>query len=132
DLDFDGTSYYADWPTSTSPGTFPGSFVESTPTTGGGRQYSQFFFQTDIGLSEYIGTGGADCTTECSVPPPGPGHFYPYWSTVGTASCSLLFGNVSGHGVNTFGKDAEYGSDLYSTLGYPEFEGSPQPLSRLC
>ncbi|MGA8014474.1 MAG: hypothetical protein WCB85_00970, partial [Candidatus Dormiibacterota bacterium] len=137
DLDFDGTSYYADWPTSTSPGTFPGSFVESTPTTGGGRQYSQFLFQTDIGLSEYIDPGGAGCTNDCKVPPPGPGNFYPYWSTTSTrghgpgadtggpgpgpggppGSCSLLFGNVSGHGVNTFGKDAEYGSDLYSTLG---------------
>jgi hypothetical protein len=35
-----------------------------------------------------------------------------------------LFGNVStGIGVNDFRKDAEYGHDLYSVIGYPEFEG---------
>ena len=29
----------------------------------------------------------------------------------------------SGPGVKDFGKDAQYGKDLFPTLGYPEFEG---------
>ncbi len=67
--------------------------------------------------------------TGCTVPPSGPGDFYPYWTRVtstgsGHASCTLEFGNVSrGTGVNDFGGDAQYGSDLQPTLGYPEFEG---------
>jgi hypothetical protein len=135
DLDFDGTPYWADWPTATSPNRYPASFVESLPTTEG-AQYSQFFFQTDVALSESTCTG----TEGCTVPPSGPGNFYPYWSTAttpgpgdhGPGACSLLFGNVSGADVNDFGKDAQYGANLYSTLGYPEFEGKPRPISTLC
>jgi hypothetical protein len=136
DLDFDGTPYYADWPTSISPGTHPGSFVESLPSTGG-YGYSQYIIQTDIALSESTCTGSSGCT----VPPSGPGNFYPYWSTSSTgrhgsggpaAGCSLLFGNVSGPGFNTFGQDAQYGANLYATLGYPEFESTPQSVQRLC
>jgi hypothetical protein len=126
DLDFDGTPYYPEWPTGPNPTSkFPGSFVQSLPTTGG-AQYSKFFMQTDIALSE------STCTATgagCSVPPAGPGGFYPYWTRVtttsrGQASCTLEFGNVSrGAGVNDFGGDAEYGVDLQSSLGYPEYEG---------
>jgi hypothetical protein len=62
----------------------------------------------------------------CTVPPPGPGGFYPYWTKfqVGPAFCALEFGNVSGFGpLNTYGKDAQYGTNQFPTLGYPEFEG---------
>ena len=40
-------------------------------------------------------------------------------------SCALEFGNVSGRGpfLTDFGKDAQYGQNLFTTLGYPEFEG---------
>jgi hypothetical protein len=130
DLDFDGTPYRTEWPTGAKPTSlYPGSFVESLPTTGG-HQYSQFFIQTDVALSE------STCTAKtlggCSVPPAGKevdqaGHkaFYPYWSEQRSGkTCTWLFGNVStGSGVNDFGKDAEYGHDLYSVIGYPEFEG---------
>lgn len=123
DLDFDGTPYWPEWPTGSQPTeTLPGSFVEESPTTSG-RQYSQFFMQTDIALSE------STCEASgqgCSVPPPNaPGMFYPYWTRVtGSSSCSIEFGNVStGAGVNDFGGDAQYGSDMQPTLGYPEFEG---------
>ncbi len=52
DLDFDGTSYWPEWPTGPQPtAKFPGSFVQSLPTTGR-AQYSQFFLQTDTALSE--------------------------------------------------------------------------------
>jgi hypothetical protein len=121
DLDFDGTSYWPDWPLGPDPTqTYPGSFVQALPTTGGGQQYDSFFIQTDTALSESTCTAsGAGCT----VPPPGPGHFYPYWSRATTPTgCFLEFGNVSS-GVDDFGEDAQYGTDQQPTLGYPEFEG---------
>ncbi len=33
----------------------------------------------------------------------------------------LLFGNVSGSGLATFGKDAQYGMNVFNTDGYPQF-----------
>jgi hypothetical protein len=123
DLDFDGSPYWPEWPTGTAPTTtFPGSFVEQLPTTQG-DQYARYFIQTDLALSE------STCSTThpvCAVPPPNaPGKFYPFWSRVTSSTgCTLEFGNVtSGAGVNDFGRDAQYGTDLITTLGYPEFEG---------
>jgi uncharacterized membrane protein len=123
DLDFDGTPYWADWPTGTSPtATFPSSFVQQLPQTQS-RSYPQYFVQTDAALSE------STCTASpsgCALPPPnGPGKFYPYFSRVGSStSCVIEFGNVSsGAGVHTLGKDAQYGSNQAPTIGYPEFEG---------
>jgi hypothetical protein len=121
DLDFDGTEYYPEWPTGTSPtATLPSSFVQQLPTSGGGG-YSRFFIQTDVALSESTCSGTT--TTGCSVPPNGPGGFYPYWTRVSTPKgCSIEFGNVSSTG-NNYGQDAQYGTDQIATLGYPEFEG---------
>jgi hypothetical protein len=124
DIDFDGTSYWPDWPTGVSPtATTPGSFVQSAPTSNG-HSYSQSFFQTDVALSEAT---CAEALSGCTVPPPGPGHFYPYWSTINTGSgCSILFGNVAGgSGVNDYGGDAQYGTDLRQVIGYDEFESTP-------
>jgi hypothetical protein len=127
DLDFDGSPYWPEWPTGAAPtDKFPGSFVQSLPTTEGG-QYSQFFIQTDLALSE--STCSALTTEGCSVPPPNaPGAFYPYWTRVSSGgTCTLEFGNVSsGSGVNDFGKFAQYGADQSPKLGYPEFEGPVQ------
>jgi hypothetical protein len=129
DLDFDGTPYRTEWPTGAKPTTlYPSSFVESLPETSG-KQYSQWYIQTDVALSE--DTCQATTTKGCSVPPAGsevdqPGHkaFYPYWSEVDTGgTCTIEFGNVSsGSGVDDFGQDAQYGTDQSPTLGYPEFE----------
>lgn len=60
------------------------------------------------------------------MPPPGQGNFYPYWSAVHVGNfCALEFGNVSsGLFLTDFGKDAQYGQDMFTTLGYPEFEGA--------
>jgi hypothetical protein len=124
DIDFDGTSYWPDWPTGTSPtATTPGSFVQAAPLSNG-QTYSQSFFQTDVALSE------ATCAASfsgCTVPPSGPGNFYPYWSTMNTGGqCSILFGNVAGgSGVNDFGGSAQYGTDLRNEIGYDEFESPP-------
>jgi len=126
DIDFDGTSYWPDWPTGISPtAKTPGSFVQSAPTSNG-EPYSQSFFQTDVALSEET---CAESLSGCTVPPPGPGNFYPYWSTISDGnSCSILFGNVAGGGsVNDYGKDAQYGTDLRNEIGYDEFESTPIP-----
>jgi hypothetical protein len=106
---------------------YPGSFTYLFPTTNG-QQYTQFHFQTDLALSEQT-CGGNTLTTAppgtqslagCTVPPQGPGGFYPYWSQVQSGgSCSLLFGNVNTG--STFGKDAQYGTVQFATYGYPQF-----------
>jgi hypothetical protein len=120
DLDFDGSPYWTEWPTGTTAGTYPSSFVEAFPTTNG-HQYSHYFFQTDIALSEDSCTPSS--LSGCTVPPVGPGNFYPYWSATNRAgTCVLEFGNVSAR-VDDFGKDAQYGTNQFMTLGYPEFIG---------
>ena len=122
DLDFDGTPYWKEWPTSLRTNLHPSSFLEQFPTSNG-RQYPQYFFQTDIALSESTCTPST--LSGCTVPPQGPGGFYPYWSQgLGFSGCSLEFGNVSfAIGFTNFGKDAQYGKNQFPTLGYPEFEG---------
>ena len=128
DIDFDGTSYWADWPTGLSPtATNPGSFVQSAPSSDGHR-YPESFFQTDVALSETQCEASAT-TSGCTVPPPGPGNFYPFWSTVSHGNqCSILFGNVtSGPGVKSYGGSAQYGTDLRNVIGYDEFEGKVGP-----
>jgi hypothetical protein len=130
DLDFLGPPYYrGSWPTGPTPTSrVPSSFVEQFPTTNG-QQYSQFFFQTDIALSEYECGGGdyanASATAAgCTVPPQGPGNFYPYWTQSQNGGCSLEFGNVSsGFGLTDFGQDKQYGSDQFAKYGYPQFIG---------
>jgi len=124
DIDFDGSPYWPEWPTGSQPtATFPGSFVQQLPTSSG-SQYSQFFLQTDVALSEPTCQAS---TVGCAVPPVNaPGRFYPFWTRVtgGRRNCTIEFGNVtSGGGVNDFGGDAGYGTDQQPTLGYPEFEG---------
>jgi len=127
DLDFNGSPYRTEWPTSTTPGLHPGSFAEALPTSNG-SQYSHFFIQTDVALSE--SSCSATSSTGCAVPPStAPGTFYPYWSRVLVhGTCTIEFGNVSaGAGVNDYGRDAQFGVDKVSTLGYPEFEGPVLP-----
>jgi hypothetical protein len=120
DLDFDGNSYWPDWPNSTVPNRFPSTFRQSPPTTRG-VSYARFQIQTDAALSEsscqYPDTSG------CLVPPPtAPGNFYPYWTL--TRSCRWEFGNMTNG--NTFGKTAQYGS-IPAGLGYPQLLG---PIKR--
>jgi hypothetical protein len=107
DLEYDGTPYWPDWPTSAQPGRFPGAFVQAQPTTRGST-YPGIQFETDLAATE------VGCNTEtgagCTVPPPGPGHFYPYWTLAHdtTLGCSWEFGNV--RGGETFGGEAQYGA----------------------
>ena len=126
DLDFDGTPYWKEWPTSLKPNIYPGSFLERFPTTNR-AQYTAYHMQTDVALSESTcgpQSGGTGTLSGCTVPPQGPGGFYPYWSFAKNGgTCSMLFGNVSGPGLTTFGKDAQYGTNQFNTFGYPEFIG---------
>ncbi|HZU40569.1 MAG TPA: hypothetical protein VE992_05940 [Solirubrobacteraceae bacterium] len=127
DLDFDGTPYWADWPTTAIlPTRFPGSFVQQLPTSRQ-RSYREFFIQTDAALSESTCT--ASSIDGCAIPPPNaPGKFYPYFTRgrIG-AACAVEFGNVSSG--NTYGRDAQYGANMAPVLGYPEFEGPVMPNS---
>ena len=127
DIDFDGTPYWADWPTGTSPtDKTPASFVQQAPTSQG-QSYPQSFFQTDVALSEVPCRENATDTSNCTVPPDGPGNFYPFWSTQGKGkNCSILFGNVTS-GANSYGGFAQYGQDLRNQIGYDEFEGKVGP-----
>ena len=110
DLDFDGSPYWTEWPTSTGASATPASFQISSPTTGRAKEnYSAFQFQTDAAFSE-IATCSPKHFSGCAVPPPNaPGKFYPYWTqgTASTGACVWEFGNVQSG--NTFGGDAQYG-----------------------
>jgi hypothetical protein len=116
DLDFDGNSYWPDWPNATHPTKFPSTFLQRPPTSAG-HSYSKFQIQTDLALSE--STCAFPDLSGCAVPPPnGPGKFYPYWTL--TKSCNLEFGQMKNG--NSFGKFAQYGH-IPVEVGYPEFFG---------
>jgi len=103
DLDYDGTSYYPDWPKSLTPHRFPSPFQQQQPRTNG-HQYGHIQFQTNAPASDII-----DCPPHCRVPlPTGPGHFYPYWTQAMVhGQCVWEFGQMPNG--NTFGGDAQYG-----------------------
>ncbi len=113
DLDFDGTSYRADWPTSTVAGRFPGAFEQAQPTSDG-APYPRIQFMSTVSASEQNCdlTSGAGCT----VPPSGPGNFYPYWTLASTPElgCTWQFGNVQ-NGLR-FGGEAQYGQVTPTTM----------------
>jgi hypothetical protein len=107
DLDYDGTSYWADWPDSVSPGMFPSPLTIAPPSTVAGAHYPRMQFLTDNPATN--NRCSAAKLANCVVPPPqAPGHFYPYW-TLGRAggSCVWEFGQMPNG--NTFGGDKQYG-----------------------
>jgi hypothetical protein len=113
DLDYDGTSYWRDWPDSTRPGKFPSPLLISPPSTVHGAPYPQMQFLTDNPATNSECSPSA--TAACVVPPPqAPGGFYPYWTLASGRSsgqhgsgCVWEFGQMTNG--NTFGGDAEYG-----------------------
>ncbi len=110
DIDFDGTSYIADWPDGTE-NNAPSAAIRGPLSISSTGQYSHVFprvqFETEVGASE------STCMPDgsgCTVPPQGAA-FYPYYSVVRKGeSCAYEFGNLSGPGINNFGGDAQYGS----------------------
>ncbi|MBV9822935.1 MAG: hypothetical protein JO144_11910 [Actinobacteria bacterium] len=120
DLDYDGTSYWSDWPDSLTPGMAPSALTIRQPTTVNGTRYAQMQFLTDNPATNNR------CSTAhpagCVVPPPqAPGEFYPYWTqaTVNDA-CVWEFGQL--HNGNTFGGDKQYGT-FTTALGLAEDAG---------
>jgi hypothetical protein len=117
DLDFDGSGYWTEWPTSTVPNIYPSTFLQSLPASVGGNSYPQFQFQTDAALSE--STCNFPDPTGCVVPPPNaPGQFYPHWTL--SNGCRLEFGNMSNG--NSYGNEQQYGS-IKPAVGYPQLFG---------
>jgi hypothetical protein len=114
DLDFDGTSYLADWPdgtsnnaTSLSLGSVLGSGIGPLSVSSGGaydQPYPQIQFETDVAASEKTCKPNAN---SCVVPPR-VAQFYPFYSLSTSRGCALLFGNFGGT-INNFGGDAQYG-----------------------
>ncbi len=115
DLDYDGQPYWADWPNSVSPGTFPSSFLQQEPTSGG-HPYSQVQFMTDTSATEFNTNCNLVNGKGCVLPPKGPGHFFPYFTQARAGGkCVWEFGNM--RNGNTFGGDKQYGKVGPSTMG---------------
>jgi hypothetical protein len=130
DLDFDGSSYWPDWPTSLTPTNDPTPFLLSAPTTVDGAQYQAFQFQTDLPFSE-ITTCSSEHPEGCTAPPPNaPGGFYPHFTLVtapganGGTACTFEFGNMENG--NSFGDAAQYGS--FNPIGpFPDLASEFHP-----
>ena len=126
DLDYDGTSYWADWPTSAYPSRFPGAIAQAQPTTGRGMPYPKIQFVTDLSATEE----GCDVTSGdgCVMPPPGPGNFYPYWTLARDRElgCTWQFGNAGRTG-QSFGRDAQWGSVTPTSIGAFQSAILPNP-----
>jgi hypothetical protein len=122
DLDYDGTSYWPDWPNAVTPGTFPSPFLQHQPTTAG-QGYAQVQFETDSAATQ--STCGPTTLSGCAVPPPGgPGNFYPYWTQASVAGqCVWEFGQMTNG--NTFSADAQYDGPspyFFGTLSGPPID----------
>jgi hypothetical protein len=119
DLDYDGTSYWRNWPDSLTPGMFPSPLTISAPSTNGAA-YSQIQFLTDNPATN------VKCNPQtfagCVVPPTqAPGKFYPYWTqAMVKGSCVWEFGQMTNG--NTFGGDKQYGKPT-AALGLLEDAG---------
>ena len=140
DVDFDGTSYRFDWPDGTR--RTATSLVVSNPAGGFGpltrsdngfnQSYPIFQWETDVSASEAgCGSNGVGCL----VPPPGA-QFYPFFA-VGSGdrdgnrerACTLVFGNISAPGFNTYGRDGQYGTP---NLSWFFGQNSSGPLANSC
>ncbi|HXM58525.1 MAG TPA: hypothetical protein VOB72_24200, partial [Candidatus Dormibacteraeota bacterium] len=136
DLDFEGSSYQADFPDGQAG--HPTSFQYLGPFDAQGHTYPTVQFETNVGASEILCNTqtGAGCTT-----PPVGAAFYPFW-TLGALSnngalsnvCVWNFGNViPGTTRLDFGRTAEYGTPNLARFGgtsisapapNPQFNGS--------
>jgi hypothetical protein len=117
DLDYDGTSYWADWPRSLMPGMFPSAMTIQQPTTVGAQTYPQMQFLTDNPATNNRCKPANPAG--CTVPPPqAPGKFYPYWTLARVnGACVWEFGQMP-NGKN-FGKEKQYGT-FTTALGLAE------------
>jgi hypothetical protein len=123
DLDYDGTSYWPDWPSSLTPKVHPSPFLQRMPTSGG-RPYAAFQFQTDLPATESTcQPTGQGCT---APPTNAPGHFYPWWTIANVnGSCAIEFGQM--RNGNTYGRAAQYGTPSAWFFGTLEGPFRPTP-----
>jgi hypothetical protein len=142
DLDFDGLDYVpGSWPNGTR--NHPTAFQYAGPFLANGKPYPQIQFESNVGGSSAL------CNTStgsgCTEPPIGS-KFYPFWSlstslfaltSTHRTACAWSFGNVIPSTIQTFGKDAEYGTpDVARFAGTstsavqpnPEFTGRCTPF----
>lgn len=127
---FDGIDYQPLWPDGNTK-LHPTSVLFSAPRTGEDYNvnYSRIAFEADIPRIEAADFGGSCNRTTgvgCTLIPPTddgqPATFYPYFSAVATgAGCAFGFGSTLPGTVTDFGKNAEYGTLLFST--YLRFNG---------
>ncbi|MFI5694009.1 hypothetical protein ACIA58_19335 [Kribbella sp. NPDC051586] len=117
DLDFDGSSYQADWPDGSRG--HPTSFEYLGPFTGGIHPYPSVQFETNVAASEILCNTrtGAGCTAK-----PVGAAFYPFWSlgrsSLGSRVCVWNFGNViPNRTVRAFGGTAQYGTPDLARFG---------------
>ncbi len=105
DLDYDGTSYWPNWPDSTKPDRYPSPFLQQEPRTRG-HAYKTIQFQTNAPASE---STCAPTGVGCAVPPSvAPGNFYPFWTQARVhGQCVWEFGQM--RNGNTFGGTHQYG-----------------------
>jgi hypothetical protein len=110
DIDFDGSSYIADWPDGSEHNARAALISAPLSASSAGlytQPYPKIQFETEVGADE------STCTPDlvgCTIPPPGAS-FYPYYSVSHEGdSCAFSFGNLSGNGFENFGGDAQYGT----------------------
>jgi hypothetical protein len=117
DLDYDGTSYWTDWPDSVTPGMFPSAMTIQPPLTGRGTRYTHMQFLTDNAATNSLCNPASP--TDCVLPPPqAPGQFYPYWTLAKVSgACVWEFGQM--RNGKTFGEDQQYGT-FTDALGLAE------------
>lgn len=129
DLDYDGTSYQADWPDGTNNTPTPALITPPLSINASGMytwDYPSLIFETEVLSTE------STCNSDgsgCTVPPPGAA-FYPFYAQSGYGmNCALTFGNdIPGSTVNDFGRDGEYGSpDLNWFFGTADGGVQPNP-----
>ncbi len=110
DLDFDGSSYVADWPDGDTTH-HPTSWKILGPFDPSGAAYPDLQFQTNVPAAE----NGCDTASGsgCTAPPYGAS-FYPFWSTETTDAIAGLIPTVSGACYWNFGADATATSTDFS------------------
>jgi hypothetical protein len=133
DLDFEGSSYVADFPDGNKG--HPTSFQYLGPFDSSGHTFPNIRYETDVPASEILcnTATGAGCTAF-----PTGANFYPFWS-LGHSNllrgiCVWNFGNdIPGTTVLDFGKQAQYGTPeltrfagnaISQTFPNPQFNGS--------
>jgi hypothetical protein len=145
-IEFDGPSYLFAWPDGTRRNatslviTNPAGGLGPLSQSSGGfnQSYPIMQWETNVSASESSPPLAVGCQPNgvgCVVPPTGA-QFYPYYS-VGNSDgqggwepgCTLLFGNISGPGINTYGRDRQFGTpDLAWFFG----QNSSGPFANPC